>query len=232
MADNKELAVAAPAPPRSTDLFVHFHSKDEAKQLGARFDWERKLWYAPPGTPLGPLQPWTSATRAIRHLQAQGAVYLTVGFADKDLARGMGAQFDTFCDVWFVPPGVNAQPFLNHWQPVQNPAEWREEERVREYDDFYDDGDYGEIEDHFNEAIEDKLEEMWGERREERVDEEKEEHLVAVCLVLNTFQLPSTTMRHIAQYLGEEDFLVEFEEHVERDEFFDENRDWAQENLS
>ncbi len=40
------------------DLRVPFVEKDEAKQYGARFDWERKVWFVPPGIDLSLFSKW------------------------------------------------------------------------------------------------------------------------------------------------------------------------------
>lgn len=40
------------------DLVVPYVEKDDAKALGARWDVDRKVWYAPPGTDLSPLRRW------------------------------------------------------------------------------------------------------------------------------------------------------------------------------
>jgi hypothetical protein len=40
------------------DLNVPFHEKDEAKAVGARWDPQRKLWYAPDSTDTTPLLKW------------------------------------------------------------------------------------------------------------------------------------------------------------------------------
>src|SRR4051812_24140622 len=40
------------------DLNVPFVEKDDAKALGARWDGQRKLWYAPPGADLANLKRW------------------------------------------------------------------------------------------------------------------------------------------------------------------------------
>jgi exodeoxyribonuclease VII large subunit len=40
------------------DLSVPFVEKEDAKALGARWDAQKKLWYAPPGTDLGHLDRW------------------------------------------------------------------------------------------------------------------------------------------------------------------------------
>jgi exodeoxyribonuclease VII large subunit len=40
------------------DLVVPYVEKDDAKALGAQLDWDRKVWFAPPGIDLSPLQRW------------------------------------------------------------------------------------------------------------------------------------------------------------------------------
>ncbi len=52
---------AAPAPRPATEktfLAVPFKEKDEARELGARWDGEAKLWYVPEGTDLANLEKW------------------------------------------------------------------------------------------------------------------------------------------------------------------------------
>jgi hypothetical protein len=43
---------------KPTDLFVPYEEKDEVKQLGARWDRERKCWYVPAELALEPFQKW------------------------------------------------------------------------------------------------------------------------------------------------------------------------------
>lgn len=52
-----------------TWLTVAFRDKNEVKRLGARWDRERKQWYAPTGTDLEPLSPWLSAKEVERRSQ-------------------------------------------------------------------------------------------------------------------------------------------------------------------
>lgn len=42
-----------------TYLYVPYKEKDKAKALGAKWDADKKLWYAPTGTDLKPLERWT-----------------------------------------------------------------------------------------------------------------------------------------------------------------------------
>ena len=55
---------SVPSPDSSiarekTYLYVPYKEKDKAKALGAKWDADKKLWYAPEGTDLKPLERWT-----------------------------------------------------------------------------------------------------------------------------------------------------------------------------
>jgi hypothetical protein len=59
-------AVTAPAAAlgvadEDTDLRCPFQDKDAAKELGARFDFQRKVWYVPEGEALTPFRRWLPA---------------------------------------------------------------------------------------------------------------------------------------------------------------------------
>ena len=58
-ADTSTLRLGSAAS--DTDLHCPFADKDKVKGLGARFDWERKVWYVPEGTDLHPFQCWLPA---------------------------------------------------------------------------------------------------------------------------------------------------------------------------
>lgn len=80
LADGTEIDTVAPAPmthfvettkkpaapsssskPAAAILKVPFAEKDEAKQLGARWDAAKKKWYVPLGTDLAPFSRWLSS---------------------------------------------------------------------------------------------------------------------------------------------------------------------------
>ena len=54
---------------KPTALHVPYEDKELAKKLGARWDRERKQWYAPAGTDLEPLSPWLNAKEVERRSQ-------------------------------------------------------------------------------------------------------------------------------------------------------------------
>jgi putative DNA primase/helicase len=61
-------ALRSPGPER-TYLAVPYAEKDDAKQLGAKWDRAEKAWYVPAGVDLGAFTPW---------LPAQGSVHIAV----------------------------------------------------------------------------------------------------------------------------------------------------------
>ena len=48
------------------DLRCPFAEKDEAKGLGAAFDWTSKVWYVPAGRDLAPFSRWLPADSSRR----------------------------------------------------------------------------------------------------------------------------------------------------------------------
>ena len=81
-------AMQAPTPER-TYLAVPYDEKDDAKQLGAKWDRAEKAWFVPAGVSLEAFTPW---------LPAKGSVYIAVDanpaeqFAEA--IRGAGLQLD------------------------------------------------------------------------------------------------------------------------------------------
>eukprot|EP01031_Cornospumella_fuschlensis_P036634 gene36634-44438_t len=83
-------------------LIIPFEDKDVAKQMGARWDPEAKLWYAMADDDTGLLQRWPSVGSPANagpfsskpmedRLSSDARVYLTVPFSEKDEAKALGA---------------------------------------------------------------------------------------------------------------------------------------------
>uniref|UniRef100_A0A7S3PD45 DUF5710 domain-containing protein n=1 Tax=Aplanochytrium stocchinoi TaxID=215587 RepID=A0A7S3PD45_9STRA len=92
-------------PKRNTssrvDLRVPFAEKEEAKRLGARWDYKNKVWYAPNG----------EAELSERWLDQR--VYLDVPFTEKAEAKSLGARWDKREGLWYAP---NAEPeLISRW---------------------------------------------------------------------------------------------------------------------
>merc|ERR1711998_124717 len=87
-------------------LDTPFHEKDDAKARGAKWDDDKKKWFAPPDADLAKLQRWNPAAR----------VYLRCPFTQKDDAKRLGARWDRDKNAWFVTPDMDPAPFAQ-WLP-------------------------------------------------------------------------------------------------------------------
>lgn len=111
-----------------TWLKVPFSEKDEAKQLGAKWDKKQKMWFAPEGTDLKPLSQWLPGQEAAMEqaeaLQQTGVAknpakektYLNVPYSEKNQAKKLGARWDKSAKCWFAPTGTDLEP-LGKWLP-------------------------------------------------------------------------------------------------------------------
>lgn len=92
----------------ATYLSVPFDDKDEAKRLGARFDGNKKCWYAPAGSDLSKFSKWMSGDKAVKSIKK---LYMTVPFDDKDKAKSLGARWDMDKKKWYIMSNINTDPF-------------------------------------------------------------------------------------------------------------------------
>ena len=126
-----------------TWLTVAFRDKNEVKRLGARWDADRKQWYAPAGTNLEPLRPWLAEAEQARDVpeapsarQYDGAArdvverdpsretspertWLNVPYTSRNTAKKLGARWDRDNKRWYAPEGVDLaplRPFLSEQQ--------------------------------------------------------------------------------------------------------------------
>ena len=83
-----------PLPATKTYLYVPYEERLQAKNMGARYDPDKRQWYAPCGQPRL-IERWGFTARS------QARVYLEVPFADNDLARSMGARWDRRAKKWY-----------------------------------------------------------------------------------------------------------------------------------
>ena len=137
------------ASTERTWLNVSFEDRNEVKQLGARWDAERKQWYAPAGTDLEPLRPWLAETEQARDApeasparQDDGAArdavepvpsreastertWLDVPYTSRNTAKKLGARWDRDNKRWYAPEGVDLaplRPFLPEQQQERDMA--------------------------------------------------------------------------------------------------------------
>jgi putative DNA primase/helicase len=134
---------AAQAP--KTYLKVPYKDKDEAKQLGARWDRQEQGWFVPQGLDTGPFAKWLSTgataatavteaaeTNRARQTTAQAAsalrqghaerLYLAVPYGEHKAAKAAGAMWDKGAKSWYA--GAHAEiGKLRRWLPENVPAQ-------------------------------------------------------------------------------------------------------------
>ncbi|UUS62517.1 MULTISPECIES: DUF5710 domain-containing protein [unclassified Acinetobacter] len=95
-----------------TYIDVGFGDKEEAKQLGAKWDGKAKAWYVPAGVDIAPFEKWKVITP---EEQTQTTVndrkYINVPKEEKDEAKQLGAKWDRVQKSWYVPAGVDIALF-------------------------------------------------------------------------------------------------------------------------
>nr|BCU00748.1 DUF1738 domain-containing protein [uncultured bacterium] len=114
-------------------ISVPFKEKDEAKQLGARWDRKEQSWYVPAGVEAAPFAKWaqgaaTAAAEARPTQQApeaqdggqkaaqQARQYLAVPYEQRNAAKAAGAQWDKAAKSWYAGPRADMAK-LEQWKP-------------------------------------------------------------------------------------------------------------------
>ncbi|ABM44348.1 MULTISPECIES: zincin-like metallopeptidase domain-containing protein [Burkholderiales] len=115
---------------------VPFKEKDEAKQLGARWDRKEQSWYVPAGVDAAPFAKWAqgAATAAVEPRKAQEAPqahaggqkaatapqearqYLAVPYEQRNAAKAAGALWDKAAKSWYAGPRADMAK-LERWKP-------------------------------------------------------------------------------------------------------------------
>lgn len=121
-----------------TYIQVPFKEKGQARELGGKWDGDKKSWYVPAGVDPQPFAKWltggdevpTAGIPAAAQAktqeqsvspakpsqtpagdQADGRTYIQVPFKEKGQARELGGKWDRVQQSWYVPAGVDPQPF-------------------------------------------------------------------------------------------------------------------------
>jgi antirestriction protein ArdC/phage/plasmid primase-like uncharacterized protein len=150
---NPEHVAAKSAPKQSftrqvakerVDLLVDYSQRAQAKAAGARWDKDRRTWFAPVGADLSKMQQWLPKAKAPKQEgkvqekaqekvqvkgqeKAQGEVFaertdLAVPYKEKGQAKKFGARWDRKKQTWFAPAGVLKAP-LSQWLVNERIAE-------------------------------------------------------------------------------------------------------------
>lgn len=147
--EDAERGVPQGTSQEKTWLTVAFRDKNRVKQLGARWDVDRKQWYAPAETDLEPLRPWLAETEQARDVpeapsarRNDGAArdvverdpsretspertWLNVPYTSRNTAKKLGARWDRDNKRWYAPEGVDLaplRPFLSEQQQERDMA--------------------------------------------------------------------------------------------------------------
>jgi len=98
---------------------VPFREKDEAKQLGARWDRKEQSWYVPSGIDTTRFAKWGKGTATsvaeVKPIQ-QARQYLAVPYEQRNAAKAAGALWDKAAKSWYVGPRADMAE-LEQWKP-------------------------------------------------------------------------------------------------------------------
>ena len=134
-------------PALKTFIHVPFKDKDEAKELGAKWDRQAQFWYVPAGVAIVPFNKWTQASMPLTDNAPDTATvqtqdnslvpilereYLAVPYGERAAAKAAGAAWDKAVKSWYVGPD-GKRDRLGRWKPdnvphQQGPAMRPEEE--------------------------------------------------------------------------------------------------------
>ncbi|TIH11618.1 DUF1738 domain-containing protein, partial [Marinifilum sp. JC120] len=107
-------------------LKVPFSEKNQAKQLGAKWDQTQKMWFAPEGEDAQKFAAWLPENKVAAQQKekpqeprlATEKNYLNVPYREKGQAKKLGARWDKSEKLWFVATGTDLNP-LAKWLPKE-----------------------------------------------------------------------------------------------------------------
>lgn len=91
---------------------VAFKDKDRVKELGARWDKEKRSWYVPDDEDKDKFKEWENHD-PLDSLTDSNAkkIYLTVPFSEKDEVKQLGARWDNDKKQWYFFADRDETPF-------------------------------------------------------------------------------------------------------------------------
>lgn len=104
---------------------VPFKEKDEAKSLGARWDYQQRSWFVPPGVDITRFVKWSQEVQKKQN-NSNHKQYLAVPYGEHGAAKAAGARWDKVAKSWYIGPNGDMQ-LLGRWrlenvQSQQEPA--------------------------------------------------------------------------------------------------------------
>ena len=116
---------------------VPYEQRQEAKALGCKWDKDNKKWFISDATPerieamekagfktVEVEQKNLESVQKNENAETKQKTLLSVPFEEKDLAKELGAKFDRETKSWYVPEGMDLEPF-ERWNPtLQHEKMW------------------------------------------------------------------------------------------------------------
>lgn len=106
---------------------VPYKERNEAKELGAKWDRKQQSWYIPSGVKKEGFDKWLTSDSTTNPIEKNKEVkYLAVPYEEKDAAKAAGALWDKAAKSWYMGPEADVER-LKRWLPEntisqQNPA--------------------------------------------------------------------------------------------------------------
>ncbi|NCQ52358.1 hypothetical protein GW796_10850 [archaeon] len=102
---------------------VPFSEKEDAKQLGAKWDKELKSWYVPDEADASKFKKWSSfdPSTIVQSDPNATRIHLNVPFADKDEVKAAGGRWDGDKKQWYYMSDKDGSGF-SKWTGEQSPA--------------------------------------------------------------------------------------------------------------
>ena len=133
LADRHEMSM----PDKKVYFDVPYEQRQEAKALGCKWDKDNKKWFISEATPerievmdkagfktVEVEQKNLESVQKIENAETKQKTLLSVPFEEKDLAKELGAKFDRETKNWYVPEGMDLEPF-ERWKPtLQHEKMW------------------------------------------------------------------------------------------------------------
>jgi antirestriction protein ArdC/phage/plasmid primase-like uncharacterized protein len=120
--------------PRTERYYINvpFTEKDEAKELGARWDKPAQSWYVPPGVDVTAFGKWAkehpeipaAPTKTDTAEKKPSRVYLAVPYDERTAAKAAGAKWDKEAKCWYVGIKTAEQSEkIKRWLPDNRTAQ-------------------------------------------------------------------------------------------------------------
>ena len=135
LADRHEMSM--PDKKERVYFDVPYEQRQEAKALGCKWDKDNKKWFISEATPerieamdkagfktVEVEEKNLESVQKNENAETKQKTLLSVPFEEKDLAKELGAKFDRETKSWYVPEGMDLEPF-ERWKPtLQHEKMW------------------------------------------------------------------------------------------------------------